>query len=956
MRSVFIIDQIRFRAVCKRLRSSIYSHIKFADKLPWIMGYSEDKDIRNKDIRSSLFYLYEPSQKRRYRLDNEILVGAELHASKFGWLLLSRKTKSSTFPHSFFFYCPFTGEIIQLPELDMGDANRATFSTAPTSTDCVIFVISIHLPYRTDIDYKFCVSTCSPGDTTWRSNLRLGENYGGPLFSVAYANGVFYCAFHAYLMMGAYNHALQEWKLHPYPPVFKRPTYYFLYLIESPDDGNVILLSKHYTGPAEYCVNVFRFDQSQMKWYRIENFSSGYSESHDRDDEQTVEIKNLNKRMLFYSDLNGLSLAAEGEASELANTIHEASMLKIRCLQLFAYCNFASKLEEAPPLRARNYRRRLTDHSIHIYHRNNMSNLSDLPVEIINFIAERLYYTDQIRFRAVCKRLRSSIYNHIKFADKLPWIMGYSENKYIRSSLFYLYEPSQKRRYRLDNEILVGAELHASKFGWLLLSRKTKSSTSLHSFFFYCPFTGEIIQLPELDMGDANRATFSTPPTSSNCVIFVISIHLLYLKDIDYKFCVSTCSPGDTTWRSNLRLGETYGGLMFNAAYVNGVFYCAFHAYQMMGAYNHALQEWKVHPYPPVFKRRTYYFLYLIESPDDRSVILLSKHKTGPAEYCVNVFRFDQSQMKWYRIENFTSGYSKGHDRDDEQTVEIENLNKRMLFYCDHNGMSLAAEGEASELANTTHGNYGGDNVKWYSEIQATFSTAPSSSDCVVFVLNSCSNPNMIRVSTCSPGDMAWSYVLFNDDYEWQIKKVTYTKGVFYCAFLLSSRFTYMGAYNPALQEWEFHPYPSFIIQGLNNHQNSDLDLIDSPDDENLLLSYYPSGECSPVYVFRFDQSQKKWFRIKNFMSVSSSCNEDHHERVEIETLNNRVLFCSSVLKSISVPAEGEASRFANTIHWCSSEGSGRVESCPKFTSGSISNLIENGPKFGFNLLMPTNI
>ncbi|KAI9186693.1 hypothetical protein LWI28_019908 [Acer negundo] len=643
---LYYIDQIRFRAVCKRLRSSIYNHIKFADKLPWIMGYSE-----NKDIRSSLFYLYEPSQKRRYRLDNEILVGAELHASRFGWLLLSKKTKSSTSPHSFFFYCPFTGEIIQLPELHMGDANRATFSTAPTSSDCVIFVISIHLPYRTDIDYKFCVSTCSPGDTTWRSNLRLGENYGGPLFSVAYANGVFYCAFHAYLMMGAYNHALQEWKVHPYPPVFKRPTYYFLYLIESPDDGNIILLSKHYTGPAEYCVNVFRFDQSQRKWYRIENFTSGYSESHDRDDEQNVEIENLNKRMLFYSDLNGLSLAAEGDASELANTIHEASML-------------------------------LTDHSIHTYYHNNMSNLSDLPVEIINFIAERLYYTNQIRFRAVCKRLRSSVYNHIKFADKLPWIMGYSVNKYICSSLFYLYEPSQKRRYRLDNEILVGAELQALKFGWLLLSKKTKSSTSPHSFFLYCPFTGEIMLLPELDMGGANRATFSTAPTSSDCVIFVITIHLLYRPDIGYKFCVSTCSPGDTTWRSNLRLAETYGTLMFNVAYVNGVFYCAFHAYLMMGAYNHALQEWKVHPYPPVFKRPTYYFLYLIESPDDRSVILLSEHYTGPAEDRVNVFRFDQSQMKWYRIENFSSGYSESHVRDDEQTMEIENLNKRMLMAC----------------------------------------------------------------------------------------------------------------------------------------------------------------------------------------------------------------------------------------------------------------------------------
>ncbi|TXG65850.1 hypothetical protein EZV62_007125 [Acer yangbiense] len=77
-----------------------------------------------------------------------------------------------------------------------------------------------------------------------------------------------------------------------------------------------------------------------------------------------------------------------------------------------------------------------------------------------------------------------------------------------------------------------------------------------------------------------------------------------------------------------------------------------------------------------------------------------------------------------------------------------------------------------------------------------------------------------------------------------------------------------------------------------------------------------------------------KWFKIKNFISISSY-NDNRHERVEIETLNNRVLFRSSV-KYISLPAEGEASRLANTIHWCSSKRcssarrSGGVRSCPQ--------------------------
>ncbi|TXG65848.1 hypothetical protein EZV62_007123 [Acer yangbiense] len=337
-----------------------------------------------------------------------------------------------------------------------------------------------------------------------------------------------------------------------------------------------------------------------------------------------------------------------------------------------------------------------------------MSNWSDLPPEILNLIVERLYYNDQVRVREVCKSWRSNIYYDGKYADKLPWIIGYKGNTLTEINQFYLYEPSQKQRYRVKTKIPSAyAILHASKFGWLLFSEIAQVFSYSRTFFFYCPFINEIIRLPELDM-------------------------------------------------------------------------------------NHGCQ------------------------------------------------------------------------------------------------------------------------------FQATFSTAPSSSDCVVFVFNSCSDPSRIRVSTCSPVDTAWSSLLFNGDYGLQIKKVAYAKGVFHCAFF--PRFAYMGAYNPALQEWKIHPYPSFIIQRLHNHQNSDLDLIDSPDDENLLLSYYPSRERNHVYVFRFDQSQMKWFRIKNFMSVSSSCNGDHHERDEIKTLNNRVLFCSSV-KSLSVPAEGEASRLANNIHWCSSEG-----------------------------------
>ncbi|KAK3200547.1 hypothetical protein Dsin_023962 [Dipteronia sinensis] len=194
---------------------------------------------------------------------------------------------------------------------------------------------------------------------------------------------------------------------------------------------------------------------------------------------------------------------------------------------------------------------------------------------------------------------------------------------------------------------------------------------------------------------------------------------------------------------------------------------------------------------------------------------------------------------------------------------------------------------------------------------RATFSTAPTSSDCVIFVYQ--------------PYPDSWSSLCF-DGHFWEIKNVAYAKGVFYCAF--DPILPYMGAYNPALQEWKIHPYPPFI----HRRDYRDLYLFDSPtDDKDLLLAYYTSGGYYPDFVYRFDQSQMEWFKIKNFISVSS-CNEDGHGLVEIETLNNRVLFRSSI-QYISLPAEGEASRLANTIHWCSSKRwvwSGGVRSCPQ--------------------------
>ncbi|KAK0602545.1 hypothetical protein LWI29_034591 [Acer saccharum] len=128
----------------------------------------------------------------------------------------------------FSFYSPFTNKIIELPALDMTisagkiftDA-MATFSTAPTSSDCVIWVVSTEPPkkevsFRPLFFEEFCVSTCSPGCKTW-NNVLLGTNgnrYCAGISGIAQVDGVLYFIFHKarsmIAVMGAFKLGLQE--------------------------------------------------------------------------------------------------------------------------------------------------------------------------------------------------------------------------------------------------------------------------------------------------------------------------------------------------------------------------------------------------------------------------------------------------------------------------------------------------------------------------------------------------------------------------------------------------------------------------------------------------------------------------------------------------------------------------------------------------------------------------
>ncbi|KAJ4701110.1 F-box protein [Melia azedarach] len=215
------------------------------------------------------------------------------------------------------------------------------------------------------------------------------------------------------------------------------------------------------------------------------------------------------------------------------------------------------------------------------------SSWSDLPEDIICLILNRLHYIDQIRFRAVCKGWRELADGRgVKSLDKLPWMMtiGDSINSY------YLFDPSEKRKYTIRNSMLNDARVLASKQGWVLFTEETITTDAL---FFYTPFTDQIIRLPKLNINLPTyyATTFTTSPVSPNCEIFTAII-------IDKKIIISMCKPGDKRWKEFVFPAGAYE-LIDDIEYLHGIIYCSLDHAAAIGAFNTRRKCWKVlHPAP----------------------------------------------------------------------------------------------------------------------------------------------------------------------------------------------------------------------------------------------------------------------------------------------------------------------------------------------------------------------
>ncbi|KAF5189931.1 F-box family protein [Thalictrum thalictroides] len=280
----------------------------------------------------------------------------------------------------------------------------------------------------------------------------------------------------------------------------------------------------------------------------------------------------------------------------------------------------------------------------------------DLPIDLVQLISSSLSLGDCIRFRLICKTwisitspLRSNppLIQSNSESQPLPWLMSIPVTNKGACSF---YHPIYSDTYTMDIPEIAGALIHDSKYGWLLLSRE---KTFL---FFFNPLTMENIKLPDNEEWHLlYGVSFSSPPTSSDCVVFGITQYhekfvemLIYSKNDEdswYDFRVDTKVPYE------------FMASDCNPLFCDGVFYCLSKDGKL-GCFNPMESEdddliWKVLPVPPVFC-----FSKLMDfTTDIRGFIgeydgeIISVF-VGVDGKQIEVYKLDRSELKWVKLDN----------------------------------------------------------------------------------------------------------------------------------------------------------------------------------------------------------------------------------------------------------------------------------------------------------------
>ncbi|XVF56788.1 hypothetical protein PTKIN_Ptkin06aG0148300 [Pterospermum kingtungense] len=260
---------------------------------------------------------------------------------------------------------------------------------------------------------------------------------------------------------------------------------------------------------------------------------------------------------------------------------------------------------------------------------------SDLPLDILNLIIRRLPTNiDQIHFRLVCKNWHLA--ELPGYESNIPWLLSFHWHFDLgddMAQLISFHIPSRSNRCQITKNMveeeleLYGAEICASKYGWLLLQKSDKA-------YFYNPFSRKAIKLPNMDI-DFNRATFSSSPISPDCICFAIQSS----KSSD-KIRFSICSPGNLEW-CTIEV-DGFNKAVEDVVYSNGNFYCIFSG-GILGAFCVASCNWSMLTcMEPIIEMQVWSRSSFVESNGELLLVFCSTN--------FHVYRFDWPEMGWIEI------------------------------------------------------------------------------------------------------------------------------------------------------------------------------------------------------------------------------------------------------------------------------------------------------------------
>ncbi|RVW53405.1 F-box protein [Vitis vinifera] len=289
---------------------------------------------------------------------------------------------------------------------------------------------------------------------------------------------------------------------------------------------------------------------------------------------------------------------------------------------------------------------------------------SVLPQDLLRLIVEPLSLVDLIRLRAVCKDwLRAPIHD-LQPIHNLPWIMNHWFT--LTSRLCLLFEPFRRLPYVIeDTHVIPGkmglppgsielpaATVCASRFGWVLFTKGLE----------YCLFRRVVKDMagnvrvtlyrkaPEHQTLFRDfAATFSSIPTSPDCVFFVS-----HPSTSDQIF-ISTHSIGDKSWKTHTFTCPNASSYSAESVvYMEGSFYC-FSERGLLASFNIATQEWRplvsIMWDMPLWPRERYFLEY-----GGRLRIVFMENESEYSGTECDIFRFDWLDRVWVKMESLEGG------------------------------------------------------------------------------------------------------------------------------------------------------------------------------------------------------------------------------------------------------------------------------------------------------------